>query len=61
MFQIALMEMSQRFHLDYLEKVIQTALKGCKNIQVILDEAVRKYLQQNGSLSEWAGTRTVDV
>ena len=55
------MEMSQRFHLDYLDKVMQTALRGCKNIQVILDEAVRKYLEQNGSLSGWGGTKSVDI
>lgn len=46
------MEMSQRFHLDHLEKVINTALEGCKNVQVILDEAVRRHLQQNGSLNK---------
>lgn len=52
------MEMSQRFHLDYLEKVIETALKGCRNIQIILDEAVKKHLKESGSFSS---LKAVDV
>lgn len=45
-FQIALLSMSQRFHLDYLETVLQTALQGCRNIQTVLDEVVRRYVEQ---------------
>lgn len=41
--------MSQRFHLDHLEKVLNTAMEGCKNIQVILNEAVKRHILQNGS------------
>lgn len=43
--------MSQRFHLDYLETVLQTALQGCRNIQTVLDEVVRRYVEQ--AISIW--------
>jgi exosome complex component RRP41 len=51
--KIAFMEMSQRFHLDQLPKVLETALQGCKEIQTILDSSVREHLAQVGSASDW--------
>lgn len=51
--KIVLMEMSQRFHLDHLEKVSNKALQGCKDIRQILDEAVRLHLRDVGSSTGW--------
>lgn len=51
--KIAFMEMSQRFHLDHLQKVLETALTGCKEIQNIFDKAVREHLAHVGSACDW--------
>lgn len=51
--KIAFMEMSQRFHLDSLPKVLETATQGCKEVSSIIDAAVRDHLLQTGSTSEW--------
>lgn len=51
--KIAFMEMSQRFHLDHLQKVLEMALNGCKEVQKILDKAVREHLQHVGSAGDW--------
>lgn len=51
--KIAFMEMSQRFHLDSLPKVLETASKGCKEIATVIDEAVRIHLQEVGSTGDW--------
>lgn len=51
--KIVLMEMSQRFHLDHLEKVLKKAVEGCKDIRQILDEAVRLHLRDLGSSTGW--------
>ncbi|BES96101.1 unnamed protein product [Nesidiocoris tenuis] len=47
--QIAFVEMSQRFHLDNLEKVMRTAQKGCEDTFRILNNAVRLYLKEIGA------------
>lgn len=54
--KIVLMEMSQRFHLDHLDKVLNKALEGCKDIRQILDEAVRLHLRDLGSSTGWGTT-----
>lgn len=51
--RIAFMEMSQRFHLDSLPKVLESATEGCKEILGILDKAVREHLHQIGSTGDW--------
>lgn len=51
--RIAFMEMSQRFHLDSLPKVLETATEGCKEILSILDRAVREHLNQVGRTGDW--------
>lgn len=43
---IALLEMSHKLHKDYLDVVLNRALQGCKDIELILDRAVRGYLAQ---------------
>lgn len=48
--------MSQRFHLDHLPKVLQTAMDGCKEIQKIIDKAVREYLSNVGAASDWGNS-----
>jgi exosome complex component RRP41 len=42
--EIVLLEMSQRFHLDHLDKVMEVALNGCKDIANILDKVVRQHV-----------------
>lgn len=54
--KVVLMEMSQRFHLDHLPKVLDKALQGCKDIKVILDEAVRRHVEDVGSSTGWGNT-----
>ncbi|XP_030760050.1 exosome complex component RRP41 [Sitophilus oryzae] len=54
--KIVLMEMSQRFHLDHLPKVLDKALEGCKDIKAILDEAVKNHVREMGSSTGWANT-----
>jgi hypothetical protein len=53
MWQVALMEMSQRFHLDHLQKVVECALQGCRDIYQILDRAVRRHIEVSGSAVRW--------
>lgn len=50
------MDMSQRFHMDHLPKVLNTALEGCKDIKKILDEAVRSHVREIGSATGWANS-----
>lgn len=47
------MEMSQRFHLDYLPKVMEQALTGCRAILKIMDQAVRDHVTLVGSAGDW--------
>ncbi len=47
--EIVLLEMAQRFHVDHLDKVIEAATKGCKDIYTILDKVVRKHLVKGAS------------
>ena len=54
--KIAFLEMSQRFHVDHLPKMLKTALNGCKEISTIIDKAVREYLSQVGSASDWGNS-----
>ncbi|XP_044746035.1 exosome complex component RRP41 [Coccinella septempunctata] len=51
--KIVLLEMSKRFHVDDLQKVIDKALEGCRDIKNILDEAVRNNLRHTGSSTGW--------
>lgn len=51
--RIAFMEMSQRFHLDSLPKVLEAATAGCKEVLDILDRAVREHLNQVGQTGDW--------
>ncbi|KAG6464612.1 exosome complex component RRP41 [Manduca sexta] len=41
---IALLEMSHRLHMDYFDVVLSRAMQGCRDIEVILDKAVREHL-----------------
>lgn len=49
---ILLLEMSQRFHLDHLDRVMSVAMKGCKDIYDILDQVVRKHTATSSSSLE---------
>lgn len=48
--KIVLMEMSQRFHLDHLPKVLEKALVGCKDVRDILDQVVRAHIRDGLSV-----------
>ncbi|EDW12301.1 hypothetical protein AWZ03_007921 [Drosophila navojoa] len=52
--KIAFMEMSERFHIDQLETVIETAMAGCREIRDILESAVKEHLIHIGSAADWA-------
>ncbi|KAB0799331.1 hypothetical protein PPYR_07211 [Photinus pyralis] len=54
--KIVHMEMSQRFHLDHLPKVLNLALQGCKDIKAILDDVVRQHVKDIGSSTGWSQT-----
>merc|ERR1712192_175659 len=51
--QIVLLEMSHRFHLDHLDKVMEVALAGCRDIHTILDAAVRSHVAKTGAQLGW--------
>nr|CAG4651248.1 EOG090X0BHT [Simocephalus serrulatus] len=42
--EIVYMSLTQRFHVDHLSKVLDTAIKGCKDIGAILKEIMRGHL-----------------
>lgn len=44
--QIVLLEMNGRLHEDHLSKVLDTAVKGCKDVYSILDAAVREHVTE---------------
>jgi hypothetical protein len=54
------MEMSQRFHLDHLPKVVERALQGCRDIYQILDRAVRRHIEVSGAAVRWGNKTQVD-
>ncbi|XP_063393838.1 exosome complex component RRP41 [Cydia fagiglandana] len=43
---IALLEMSHRLHMDYFELVLSRAMQGCRDIEAVLDRAVRDHLAE---------------
>lgn len=47
------MDMSQRFHLDNFNKVMECALRGIKEIYKILNEKVRNHVLITGEASNW--------
>lgn len=57
--KIVLMEMSQRFHMDHLPKVLEKALAGCKDIKDILDQAVRVHVREGLSVQHGGMLQTV--
>ncbi len=52
--EVVLVEMSNRFHLDHLDRVMNVALEGCQKIYQILDKEVRAHLAAAGRDREWA-------
>jgi len=51
--QIVLLEMSHRFHMDHLDKVVEVALGGCRDIHNILDTVVRRHVANTGAELGW--------
>jgi exosome complex component RRP41 len=50
--EIVLLEMAQRFHVDHLEKVMDAAAKGCKDIHAIIDKVVRKHMKETSTFDK---------
>jgi len=50
--EIVYMSLTQRFHLDHLQQVLDTAVKGCKDVGLILDQVVKKHLAKLGQSSQ---------
>lgn len=46
---IVLMEMTSKLHVDNLNKVLEAAIKGCKDIHSILDSAVQEHMSNVAS------------
>lgn len=44
--QIVFLEMNARVHEDHLSKVLDAAMKGCKDIYAILDRSVRDHVAE---------------
>lgn len=55
--RFVLLEMSQRFHVDHLPKVLDQALQGCRDIQVIMDEIVKKHVEEMGQTTGWPNSQ----
>ena len=51
--QMVFIEMNGRLHEDHLSKVIDTAVKGCKDVHDILDRAVRSHVTEMSSALGW--------
>lgn len=51
--EIVLTEMSQRFHVDHLERVMEAAIEGCTDVYHILDKAVRGHVAEKGGAFGW--------
>nr|CAG4645743.1 EOG090X0BHT [Lynceus sp. MCZ IZ 141354] len=51
--QIVYMSLTQRFHVDYLDKVLDTAVKGCIDVASILERHVRNHVTKLGASTEW--------
>lgn len=47
--QIVLLEMTSRVHVDHLDKMLEVATKGCKDMYAVLDQAVREHIGYLGS------------
>ena len=51
--QMVFLEMNGRLHEDHLQKVIDTAVEGCKNVHTILDKAVRQHVSEVSNCLGW--------
>nr|CAG4641123.1 EOG090X0BHT [Eulimnadia texana] len=47
--EIVYMSLTQRFHVDHLSKVMDTAIKGCKDVAAVLDQTVRAHVIKLGA------------
>lgn len=53
--QIVFLEMNGRLHEDNLSKVVDMAVKGCKDVYGVLDRTVREHVSEVGtSLETWS-------
>ncbi len=51
--ETVLMELSSRVHLAHLDKLVEAALTGCKEVRKILDEAVHSHLAKTATQLGW--------
>lgn len=49
--QIALLEMNSRLHQDHLEKMVDAAVKACRDVYAVLDRVVREHVLEVTSLA----------
>ncbi|XP_078285813.1 exosome complex component RRP41 isoform X2 [Rhinoraja longicauda] len=49
--QIALLEMNSRLHQDHLEKVVDAAVRACRDVYAVLDRVVREHVLEVTSLA----------
>jgi len=47
--EIVYMSLTQRFHLDHLDQVLDTAIKGCQDISNILTQTTQEHLTKLGN------------
>ena len=51
--QVVFMSMNGRIHEDQLEKVMDTAIQGCKDVHEVLDDAVKTHVSQDAASIGW--------
>lgn len=51
--ETVLMELSSRVHLAHMDKLVDSALAGCKDVRMILDETVRSHLAKTATEYGW--------
>nr|CAG4645044.1 EOG090X0BHT [Leptodora kindtii] len=47
--EIVYMSLTQRFHMDHLSRVLDTAIKGCKDVGIILNQVIKEHLTKLGN------------
>ena len=53
--EIVMLEMNGRTHEDNLDTILDTAMKGCKDVYAILERAVRDHVTEVANSTGWDG------
>ena len=54
--QMVFLQMNARVHEDHLSKVLDTAMKGCKDVYAIIDRSVRDHVSEVAADLGWGET-----